>query len=1035
MFVQEKLCVMIVVLALSLLLPGMMRAHAETGASVRDQFANPGREYTSGPLWVWNDMLTEDQVRHALGELAKQNVRQPFVHPRPGLMTPYLGDDWFRLWKVSLEEAEKHDMNIWIYDENSYPSGFAGGFVPEAMPESHGLGLTIDVGEAPAKFDENMLGVYRLNKGEAENVTDELRDGAKLPKGRYAVAKRELSGSSAWFGGKYYVDLLKPGVTEKFLEITMGAYKREIGDQFGKRVPGVFTDEPHLRPGGKMHWSDGLPEEFEKRWGYSLLDNLASLQEPVGDWKRVRHNYFQTLLDLFIERWSIPYHDYCEENNLEFTGHYWEHGWPGATSAPDNMAMYAWHQRPATDILFNNYGESPNAQFGNVRAGLELQSVANQMGRKRTLCEVYGGSGWDVRFEDLKRIGDWIYVLGVNTMNQHLTHSTLRGARKRDYPPSFSYHTPWWDVYKDHGDYFARLSLALSSGKMKNRILVLEPTTTGWLYQTSGRGNLDKMGKTFQKLVTDLAKAQVEFDIGDEDIIKRNGSVDGAELVVGECSYHTVLIPPITENMNLATVALLEKYLDAGGKVLACDDAGFELIDGQVSKRAQALTQHKGWREIKTADAVKELHQPDNGFIVRMEEGKGIPYHHRRQLDDGEILFLVNTSMNEAVGGTVESPMKDAVAWDLRTGESGIQNYTSTDKGIETFFTLPPCGSMLLYFSNEAGGGEISVTDRGVIAANGALKIQRAEPNVLTLDYLDLTVGGETFKDIYYHKGNTTIWRKHGMDVNPWDHAVQFKDELISKTFPEGSGFEAAYSFVIRESVPKELFIVIERTDLYDITCNGTTIAPENGDWWLDKAFGKINIASMAKVGVNKVTIKANQMTMFHELEAAYLIGDFNLKAVERGFVVTPAQPIKLGPWNLQGLDLYSHGVSYARTFTVKKQDSLNFEVTLADWYGSVAKVEVNGKSCPIIYNQPYSCDVTDAVVEGENTVVVTVIGTLKNTLGPHHGNPGLGFAGPGSFHKAPSPGPVPGTDYSTIGYGLFAPFELHTSYTTMAAL
>ena len=51
-----------------------------------------------------------------------------------------------------------------------------------------------------------------------------------------------------------------------------------------------------------------------------------------------------------------------------------------------------------------------NAKFGNVRAVLELSSVANQLGRKRTLCEAYGAGGWDLRFEDMKRIGDWLYV-------------------------------------------------------------------------------------------------------------------------------------------------------------------------------------------------------------------------------------------------------------------------------------------------------------------------------------------------------------------------------------------------------------------------------------------------------------------------------------------------------------------------------------------------------------------------------------------------------------------------------------------------
>ena len=114
-------------------------------------FADPPREYASAPLWTWNDMLTEEQVRGTLRDLAGQKVMQAFVHPRPGLMTPYLSDDWFRLWKAALDEAERLDMNVWIYDENSYPSGFAGGLVPEAMPESRGRGLAVaEVKRPPA---------------------------------------------------------------------------------------------------------------------------------------------------------------------------------------------------------------------------------------------------------------------------------------------------------------------------------------------------------------------------------------------------------------------------------------------------------------------------------------------------------------------------------------------------------------------------------------------------------------------------------------------------------------------------------------------------------------------------------------------------------------------------------------------------------------------------------------------------------------------------------------------------------------------
>ena len=66
-----------------------------------------------------------------------------FVHPRPGLITEYLSEEWFELFDYTVQKGKELGMNVWIYDENSYPSGFAGGHVPAEMPESwnQGTGL------------------------------------------------------------------------------------------------------------------------------------------------------------------------------------------------------------------------------------------------------------------------------------------------------------------------------------------------------------------------------------------------------------------------------------------------------------------------------------------------------------------------------------------------------------------------------------------------------------------------------------------------------------------------------------------------------------------------------------------------------------------------------------------------------------------------------------------------------------------------------------------------------------------------------
>jgi hypothetical protein len=269
-------------------------------------------------------------------------------------------------------------------------------------------------------------------------------------------------------------------------------------------------------------------------------------------------------------------------------------------------------------------------------------------------------------------------------------------------------------------------------------------------------------------------------------------------------------------------------------------------------------------------------------------------------------------------------------------------------------------------------------------------------------------------------------WQAAGMERNPWDSAVQFRDELITRTFPPESGFEATYRFTIRGDVSRPLHVVIERPDLYEITCNGKAVAAEPGTWWLDKCFGRIDISDLARQGENAVVIKAQPMTICHELEPAYVLGDFSLEAVDSGFVIVPPKPLQVAEpgWNGQGCPFYAGGVSYCETFHVA-QPKGRYIVSLPGWRGSVARVHVNGDSAGHIAWQPWECDVTDQMKPGENTIEVVVIGTLKNTLGPHHAGTLRGAAWPGMFHRGPANGPPPGTDYDTESYGLFAPFEL----------
>ena len=52
-----------------------------------------------------------------------------FMHSRTGLDTAYLSDEWFKAIDSCINEAEKSGMLAYLYDEDRWPSGAAGGFV------------------------------------------------------------------------------------------------------------------------------------------------------------------------------------------------------------------------------------------------------------------------------------------------------------------------------------------------------------------------------------------------------------------------------------------------------------------------------------------------------------------------------------------------------------------------------------------------------------------------------------------------------------------------------------------------------------------------------------------------------------------------------------------------------------------------------------------------------------------------------------------------------------------------------------------
>lgn len=1054
-----------------------------------EKFKEPLNEHRPIAFWVWNDDLTPERARQQLRELASHGFGGAFAHPRPGLTIEYLSEAWFELWRAALDEAKALGLQLSIYDENSYPSGFAGGHVPSELPDclancvnytSYGRDQLAELGRHQSlmlTIPGHPIRAFAMLHAAEQDSWIIARDVTLLP-----VSEWEQHGdffwlfelgtpeANGWLGGFAYADVLRPEVTRRFLETTHEAYRERFGEHFGSVIPALFTDEPEISPGNLFqdgatflpftYWFAG---EFEKRNGYSLFDYLPCLFEEAiyplkpKDPRLVRYDYYCTLQALWTDNSVRPISEWCERNNLAYTGHYVEHNWPHPfnRSSPSVMSMYEYMHWPAIDMLRSEMHrpdrKSPDNSAHMLVCIREAQSAANQFDRDRVLCEAFGAGGWDSSFEDYKRIGDWLYAHGINALTPHFTQSSIIGARKRDHPQSFDWRQPWWEEWKTLADYFARVSSILAEGKTRNRILVLNPTTSSYLFAPKDLESNDayKLGvERTRELTQWLADRGWDFDFGDETIIERHGSAEGGKFVIANRAYEAVIVPPAMLNMKRTTVSLLEQFMNMNGLTLSYG-AIPERLDGEAW-HSERLTGHLGWLQ---ADSLQAL---DNGIRSRLcptllwRSGRAEHprlAHLRRELDDGSMtLFFANSSIHEFEdelllphGGRIEvlDPFRGEI-----TSTGNVTEDAEGQRLTAIHVRLPGSGSLLLrVYTEEAGYAEPIVS--GSEAANSKfthqqlegtqLIIEPEEDNIMPILYCDLTVGTNTYAGISALQAGRLAFEHHGFPSNPWDNGIQFKRRLLDREedFDKRTGIIVEYRFRIgSKGLPDQLALIVERPELYRISVNGLKVEIRSGNSRLDVHMGQADISALVREGENVIQLEGRPFSIHMEIEAVYLTGKFSVIDADGQWIIDRPSTLGIGSWKNQGHPFYGSAVNYRKIVNVPAS-ALQTTIRMKEWRGSIVTVHVNGEVAGMLgLDRSQELDITDRVIPGaDNEIMVRLAGGFRNLLGPHFDpSKPRNVAWPSFWKRTPAYGPPLAEGFDLIDYGLMMDFEVEVA-------
>ena len=986
----------------------------------RELFRNPTAEYRCTPFWAWNTHLEQEHLDREIDAMKEMGMGGFHMHSRTGMATPYLTEEFMDRVRGCVEKARKEDMLAWLYDEDRWPSGAAGGLVTKDYRwRARHLRFTTKANENAVDFDTAfttgapyLIAAYDIVlDGNGLLASAKVIGADETAAGTKWYAYMMTAGNDPWYNGQSYVDTLSKDAIDTFIHTTHDAYAEAVGDEFGSIVPAIFTDEPQFSRKQTLNyatdtrdvtlpWTPDLPKTFSDKYGYDLIPKLPELfwDLPGGEISVARYHYHDHVCDRFTEAFADNCGQWCADHGIDMTGHMMEEPTLLSQTSALGEAMRSYRKfgLPGIDMLCNRVELSTAKQ---------AQSAVHQYGREGMLSELYGVTDWDFDFRGHKFQGDWQAALGVTIRVPHLYWVSMEGEAKRDYPASIGHQSPWYKEYSYVEDHFARVNTALTRGKPMVNVGIIHPIESYWLHfgpkfmTESVRGQMENH---FRSLIEWMLGGLVDFDFISESLLPEQvGEISGSQLPVGVMSYDTILVPEL-ETMRRSTLEILKKYHAAGGHIVFIGSCP-TLVDAIPSDEVKVLydvCEHANYDRNSILGAV------ESDRIVDIRNGDGtltsnLIYQMRRD-NDCDWLFLAHLHQNNNKFVTKPQHIRISVKgeytpvlYNTLNGETEALSYV-TENGC-TFIerTIFSSDSILLKLLPQAiPSVSLPKTVLKQIAPAQTIRAkvpyERTEPNVVLLDWAEYKWDDmETFcpADEILHLDNI-VRAKNGMPprqghiVQPWVFPPEIPEHTLTLRFVIPSEYET-----------DEIALAIENAENLAIEWNGEGVEPIITGYFTDESIKVVPLPPLKK-GDNEliVTMPFGRQT---NTEWCYLLGEFNVRlegCVKT--VVAPTDTIAFQSVTMQGLPFYGGNLIYKTEVDVPEDCTL--VIRAGTYAGAVICVEMDGEALGHIAYEPYTITVPD-VKAGKHEVVFNVNGNRYNCFGAvHNTNLEDKWAGPG---------------------------------------
>lgn len=541
-------------------------------------------------------------------------------------------------WKALVERVEacrQLRLRVWLYDEDGYPSGAAGGLVLAGNRAFEAQELAYDA----TRPDPFVLRPAYEHTHASNN---------------YACSRR-------------YINLIDDRAVAAFLNTTHDAYWQRLGPQFGPVIEGVFTDEPSLiavnigqlpekarshvkvadpldpnvQPLPAVPWCYDIQSQYRGRYGSDLLPQRKSLfMGDTPDDRRVRRQFWALVADLVSDRYFGQIQRWCHAHRIASSGHTLaeEQVYRHTPLDGDKLKALSRMDIPGMDMLSSD--PEMGVQIGWLTASLP-SSAATLQGRRQVMTEIGDFSQRmtnqpPAALPEMQATAAWQAAWGVTEFKLYY-QTEVRSLAD----------------YRAYTDYVGRLNAILRPAVRESDVLLYYPIYDLWaeyrpvaepLLLPTQSPRTQRLVNSFTHLGRSLAQAQVPFTLVDHEHLDTAKLAPGPELLLGSRKFRALVLPDGAE-LSPASARVVEDFRKAGGPVVT-----------DVPPRGH----------IKPANLLAALHAP-----YRLEPASVRLVLGRYQNDGRRIVLLGNMATTAYEGRmTVDSP---AGWWQLDPARGTIQ--------------------------------------------------------------------------------------------------------------------------------------------------------------------------------------------------------------------------------------------------------------------------------------------------------------------------------------------------------------------------